>query len=107
LSENTELQNKYANLEADNKANQKQLSMLKKENLILGGALSDARAQHQVLWDEIRSLRDNSDQTNTSIQPLDSSSLSETSPFFDYARENTQIRMDLANLQKQVAEQKN
>lgn len=106
LSENTELQNKYANLEADNKTNQKQLSMLKKENLILGGALSDARAQHQVLWDEIRSLRDNSDQTNTSIQPLDSSTLSETSPVFNYASENTQIRMDLANLQKQVAEQK-
>lgn len=104
LGENTELQEKYANLEADNQANQKRLTALKKENLMLGGALSDARAQHQVLWDKIRSLGGE--------QPESAQPIIDTKPFplanddVNYERENAQMRIELANLKNQLVEQK-
>ena len=104
LGENTELQRKYANLEADNKTNQTQLRALKNENLMLGGALSDARAQHQVLWDKIRSL---SGERPESTQPLvDSSPLPLVTDDINYERENGQMRIELANLKNQLNEQK-
>ncbi|WP_421852362.1 hypothetical protein [Marinomonas sp.] len=107
LSENTQLQKKYANLEADNQANQKRLTSLKKENLMLGGALSDARAQHQVLWDKIRSLNaEKSVGTDSVPQPVVPIIQPASSNDSDYERENAQMRIELADLQSKVAEQK-
>ncbi len=57
LTENSLLERKYANLQAENQHNQERLTELQAENLTLGGALSDARAQHQLLWDEIKTLK--------------------------------------------------
>jgi chromosome segregation ATPase len=123
LSENTDLHNKYANLEADNKSSQKQLSALKKENLILGGALSDARAQHQILWDKVHALRNAAegsdesdlDQTDLANRQIESEELSpefESIPDPIYLTDNGNItddsllRIDLINLEAQVEDQK-
>lgn len=106
LDENTELKSKYADLEADNQSNQKRLTALKKENLILGGALSDARAQHQVLWDKIRSLGAKQPEAAKPIVNLNQPPLPLATDDMNYAKENTQMRIELANLQSQLAEQK-
>ncbi|ETI58046.1 coiled-coil domain-containing protein [Marinomonas profundimaris] len=123
LSENTDLHNKYANLEADNQSSQKQLSALKKENLILGGALSDARAQHQILWDKVHALRNASgvsdesdlDQTDLANRQIESEELSpefESIPAPIYLTDNgnntddSLLRIDLINLEAQVEDQK-
>lgn len=123
LSENTDLHNKYANLEADNQSSQKQLSALKKENLILGGALSDARAQHQILWDKVHALRNAAegsdeadlDQTDLANRQIESEELSpefESIPASIYLTDNGNItddsllRIDLINLEAQVEDQK-
>jgi predicted nucleic acid-binding Zn-ribbon protein len=108
LGENTELQKKYADLEADNQANQQRLSTLKKENLMLGGALSDARAQHQVLWDKIRAL--SAVEASKSLEPTEPIEELPTpiadNNRSDYERENAQMRIELAALQAKVSEQK-
>lgn len=57
LSENALLERRYANLQAENQYNLERLQSLQSENLKLGGALSDAQSQHQLLWDEIKALR--------------------------------------------------
>lgn len=123
LSENTDLHNKFANLEADNQSSQKQLSALKKENLILGGALSDARAQHQILWDKVHALRnaeegsdesdlDQIDLANRQIEPEELSPEFESIPAPIYLSDNGNItddsllRIDLINLEAQVEDQK-
>ncbi|WCN13355.1 hypothetical protein GV054_10210 [Marinomonas mediterranea] len=62
LSKNyRDLQLQYADMKSQhdllseqNENNRSEIGRLKKENLRLGGALSEARAQHQVLWDKIR-----------------------------------------------------
>lgn len=107
LDDNTELQSKYANLEADNKANQKRLTALKKENLMLGGALSDARAQHQVLWDKIQSLGGDDSARSESV-PQSSAPVIQpiTDDNSDYERENEQMRIELADLKNQLVKQK-
>lgn len=104
LDENTALKSKYANLEADNQANQQRLTALKKENLILGGALSDARAQHQVLWDKIRSL--GAEQPEAAKPIVNQAPLPLAKDDVNYAKENTQMRIELANLKGQLATQK-
>ena len=104
LSDNTELQKKYANLEADNQVNQQRLSALKKENLMLGGALSDARAQHQVLWDKIRALSGEEAVESLPSEGTDATPMLDGSA--DYERENAQLRVELADLRNQMAAQK-
>lgn len=104
LSDNTELQKKYANLEADNQLNQQRLSALKKENLMLGGALSDARAQHQVLWDKIRAL--SGEDSVEALPSVDAQTALMTDDNASYERENAQMRVELADLRKQMAAQK-
>ena len=108
LDENTALKEQYANLKADNQANQKRLASLKKENLLLGGALSDARAQHQILWDKIRSL-EGEDAPNDSAKE----ELQQPTPILlpnvsneNYEYENAQMRVELADLQQKLADQK-
>ncbi|MBJ7538166.1 hypothetical protein [Marinomonas transparens] len=119
LDENTSLQQKYANLETDNEKNQKRLTSLKKENLILGGALSDARAQHQVLWDRIRALNETADKNaSASEQGVDVPQANAADPVIIapapsvpseesmYAQENTRLRVSLADLEAQIAGQR-
>lgn len=116
LSENTQLQQEYLNLEADNEANQQRLTALKKENLILGGALSDSRAQQQILWDRIRAFEvaptivetpSTEEKAAPSVPPSSQGSLESTvkSDAFDYQRENQRLRTELENLQVRVLEQ--
>ncbi|RDL46075.1 hypothetical protein DN730_03280 [Marinomonas piezotolerans] len=52
--EHAHLKSKYKTLSDQKSTLQAQYDSLNKENLKLGGALSEARAQHQVLWDKIR-----------------------------------------------------
>lgn len=52
--EHAHLKSDYDALLSQNGALQQQYDALYQDNLKLGGALSDARAQHQVLWDKIR-----------------------------------------------------
>ncbi|TYL47783.1 hypothetical protein [Marinomonas sp. IMCC 4694] len=132
LDENQSLQQEYSRLEADNESNQQRLSSLKNENLILGGALSDARAQHQVLWDKIRSFEVKQaqplDTSKTPVKaiitptksisvPLNASVTDEAPPSqiipplqttaaLNYERENAQLRRDLADLKARVERQK-
>ncbi|TDO96833.1 hypothetical protein [Marinomonas balearica] len=56
-----DLQLQYADLKGErdalakqNKSDRQNIQRLNNENLRLGGALSEARAQHQILWDKIR-----------------------------------------------------
>ena len=100
LGENTELLEKYANLQTDNKAYQKQLSDIKQENLILAGELSDARARHQALSDRIRSLSEGSVIPDSSTEPVT------VNKDIAYERDNAKLRVELINLQNQLAEQK-
>ncbi|NLQ16340.1 hypothetical protein HGG82_01715 [Marinomonas sp. M1K-6] len=119
LRENTRLQQKYANLESDNQRNQRRLAALKKENLMLGGALSEARAQHQVLWDRIRHLSgekvaqesDLSTHESPISEPQTVTDTESQEASFDvgaadYDTENSSMRMDIASLQEQVENQK-
>ncbi len=52
--EHAHLKSDYDALLASNGELEAQYDALNQENLKLGGALSEARAQHQVLWDKIR-----------------------------------------------------
>ncbi|RBP84666.1 hypothetical protein EBI01_04170 [Marinomonas rhizomae] len=107
LDENTQLQGKYANLESDNQANQKRLAALKKENLMLGGALSEARAQHQVLWDKIHSLGgDDSSRSEKMPQLATSITQPVVNDNSDYERQDTQMQIELADLKNQLLKQK-
>lgn len=136
LDENQSLQQEYSLLEADNESNQQRLASLKNENLILGGALSDARAQHQVLWDKIRSFEVKQAQPldtyeapveaiiTPAIAPTKSITVPlntvvtdaatspqitpplQATPAPDYERENAQLRRDLADLKIRVERQK-
>ncbi|MBR7888495.1 hypothetical protein J9B83_06025 [Marinomonas sp. A79] len=118
LSENTQLQQAYANLEVDNEANQQRLSALKKENLILGGALSDSRAQQQILWDRIRAFEVAPTITDVPSEVAEPSSSMTEQPrtdsmasllpkndAFDYQGENQRLRTELESLQNRVLEQ--
>ncbi|MGB0781848.1 MAG: hypothetical protein ACPGRG_01680 [Marinomonas sp.] len=111
LDVNADLQKKYANLEMDNEAYRKQLTALKKENLILGGALSEARAQHQILWDRIRVLTDSStkspetDNRTADINDVPAVTAIPNRPNVEI--ENANLRSTLAKLEAQIAEQKN
>ncbi|MCB5161882.1 hypothetical protein [Marinomonas algarum] len=126
LSDNTQLQQAYADLELANEANQQQLASLKKENLILGGALSDSRAQQQVLWDRIQAFevakditdvlsdkakaadaepeerRDNTDRKNADQKSIP---LDQGSTIAAYELENQRLRAELTQLQGRIARQ--
>lgn len=52
--EHAHLKSQYKMLQDKNLQLAETLDTLGQENLTLGGALSEARAQHQVLWDKIR-----------------------------------------------------
>ena len=52
--EHAHLKSQLDTLTEQNKHLAQEFSLLNEENLKLGGALSEARAQHQVLWDKIR-----------------------------------------------------
>ncbi|EAQ66668.1 effector protein B, substrate of the Dot/Icm secretion system [Marinomonas sp. MED121] len=53
-----DLQTQYARLEQINQKSRSDYALLKQQNLDLGGAISDARAQQQTLWDQIQ-VKDN------------------------------------------------
>ena len=53
-----DLQTQYASLEQINQKSRSDYALLKQQNLDLGGAISDARAQQQTLWDQIQ-VKDN------------------------------------------------
>ena len=79
LSEHTQLQNEKAELDKDINLTQQSLRQLRNENLTLGGALSEARAQHQILWDTIRELNDRSTSASNQGPDVDPFNLAESS----------------------------
>lgn len=109
LREHTQLQNENAELDSDINLTQQSLRQLRNENLTLGGALSEARAQHQILWDKIRELNDRSASLSNQGPDVDPRNVAESSPTnldqktLNVSEQRPSIPQEQTQVQTQVA----
>lgn len=105
-----ELSEKHAKLKKDlelqtaqNRALKSEYAQLKQENSKLGGALSEARAQHQVLWDKIRVQNTVIDSLQTKNAELNRSGLITASDKSD--ADNSALQAEIDRLKAELTAQ--
>ena len=109
LREHSQLQSENAELDSDINLTQQSLRQLRNENLTLGGALSEARAQHQILWDKIRELNDRSASLSNQGPDVDPRNVAESSPTnldqktLNVSEQRPSIPQEQTQVQTQVA----